>query len=187
MDSELKPFNVREIIRSVIKETYNKIQEKNLELSILIDESVPELIVADSVNLEILLINLISNSINTTEKGEINFSVENITNTEFLFKVVETEGLNENEVRFPYLVSNEKNGDEEISSGKGSESIEYPPLLPGLNVGEGLRRINLNFKLYIDLINHFCDSNNDIFKDIKFYIFKNVVITVTEVINQDYI
>jgi signal transduction histidine kinase len=53
-----------------------KSESKNIKLSYQIDERLPEHITADSVRLNQILMNLVSNPVKFTESGEVAISVE---------------------------------------------------------------------------------------------------------------
>jgi len=72
---ERTPFSLSDIIRSTVKMMESKSNQKNLRISTQIDEKIPEILVGDPVRLNQILLNLISNAIKFTEKGEINISV----------------------------------------------------------------------------------------------------------------
>ena len=70
---ESMPICLRDIIQLNIRMMESK--QKNLELIYRIDEKVPKIILGDSVRLNQILLNLISNAIKFTEKGSICISV----------------------------------------------------------------------------------------------------------------
>ncbi|EHQ24534.1 PAS/PAC sensor hybrid histidine kinase [Mucilaginibacter paludis DSM 18603] len=76
MELETQPFS----LTSVIEETYDlltvKADEKGLDLLYLIDADVPSEIIGDVTRLRQILVNLVSNGIKFTEKGEILISIE---------------------------------------------------------------------------------------------------------------
>lgn len=71
---ELEEVNLKELIRDVLKIFDQKLKEKRLTLKSNIDENI-SVIRGDSFKLEQMLINLIDNAINYTEKGKIEVSL----------------------------------------------------------------------------------------------------------------
>jgi len=72
---ESLPFNLKEVIQSNIRIMGPKFKEKNLGATSNIDEKIPEIILGDSVRLNQVLLNLISNAVKFTEKGEVTIFV----------------------------------------------------------------------------------------------------------------
>jgi PAS domain S-box-containing protein len=75
LDLEENPFNLRTCIESTLNLLAPKAIEKGLELAYLIDPQVPEVIVSDVTRLRQILVNLVSNAVKFTEKGEVTVSV----------------------------------------------------------------------------------------------------------------
>jgi len=69
------PFNLREVIRSIITMVKVKSEQKNLYVRYKVDKQIPELLLGDSVRLNQILLNLISNAIKFTGDGGITISV----------------------------------------------------------------------------------------------------------------
>jgi signal transduction histidine kinase/ActR/RegA family two-component response regulator len=70
---ESMPICLRDIIPLNIRMMEPK--QKNIEITYRIDEKIPEIILGDSVRLNQILLNLISNAIKFTEKGSVSISV----------------------------------------------------------------------------------------------------------------
>jgi len=75
---EIKPFDLREEIRQVIKLLSLKARGKGIELSSRIDATIPECVVTDSVRLRQILINLANNALKFTNKGTVQIAVETL-------------------------------------------------------------------------------------------------------------
>lgn len=71
LELEETEFNVRELIEMVFDLTSTLNQKKELELIYKLDENVPDFIIGDSIRLQQVLINLVTNAIKFTESGEI--------------------------------------------------------------------------------------------------------------------
>jgi two-component system, sensor histidine kinase len=88
------PFNLRDIIRTTMLMMEPKSKQKGISLKCRIDERIPQMIVGDAVRLNQIVLNLVSNAIKFTEKGEIkitvNFIEENAHNISLAFSVRDT-------------------------------------------------------------------------------------------------
>ncbi len=85
MELENEPFNLSTCIEEALDINAKNAQNKNLELIYFIEENVPEIIIGDITRLRQILVNLVSNAIKFTEKGEILISVSSkkLTDTKF--------------------------------------------------------------------------------------------------------
>ncbi|MFZ5572819.1 MAG: response regulator [Thermodesulfobacteriota bacterium] len=88
------PFLLREVVEEVSDMFILKMQEKSLEFIVDIGPDIPRRIIADPFRLRQVLINLVSNALKFTEKGEICLSVakrgESSGRVELLFCVRDT-------------------------------------------------------------------------------------------------
>ena len=75
MTFEKTPFKLDSSISSMLILFETKIQEKNLELVQKYDNRIPEILVGDPVRLHQIILNLVSNAVKFTNKGEIIVSV----------------------------------------------------------------------------------------------------------------
>ncbi|PZO45129.1 MAG: hypothetical protein DCF19_01160 [Pseudanabaena frigida] len=71
IELEEHPFDLRNCIEEMLYLMSSQTAAKFLELSVLIDTEVPQRIIGDSTRLRQVLVNLISNAIKFTERGEI--------------------------------------------------------------------------------------------------------------------
>ncbi|MEY3218852.1 MAG: hypothetical protein RIT27_209 [Pseudomonadota bacterium] len=71
MEFENRPFNLRECVESAFDLIANKALEKHLELGLLFENQTVSTVVGDITRLRQILVNLLSNSVKFTEKGEI--------------------------------------------------------------------------------------------------------------------
>ncbi|MCP9765497.1 response regulator [Lacihabitans soyangensis] len=83
MTFEEIPFKMAASIKAMLHLFETKIQEKNLELEVDYDENIPEVLVGDSVRLNQIILNLVSNAVKFTSTGKITVKVEMLSeNTE---------------------------------------------------------------------------------------------------------
>lgn len=102
LEIEEVDFNLHEIIEGVTDVVIQKIEDKGLELNLMIDQQVPRFLVGDPTRLRQVIINLVSNAVKFTHKGEITIRVSTHTpsvvagkssnpcDTELLFSVEDT-------------------------------------------------------------------------------------------------
>jgi signal transduction histidine kinase/CheY-like chemotaxis protein len=76
------PFSLHEACTSIEMMFYHKIQEKQLDFSLVYDENIPDTIVGDAERLNQVLINLINNAIKFTNKGSVKLSVDLLQKSE---------------------------------------------------------------------------------------------------------
>ncbi len=75
MELEAHDFDIRDSVESVLDMFAPKAAQLNLDLVYQIDPNVPAQIIADSLRLRQVLINLVSNAVKFTSKGEVFISV----------------------------------------------------------------------------------------------------------------
>ncbi len=76
MTFDLLPFNVKASISIMLHLFDIKFQEKDLKLVTNFDNAIPEILLGDSVRLNQIMLNLVSNAIKFTIEGEITVSVK---------------------------------------------------------------------------------------------------------------
>ena len=76
MTFEKRPFEMRESITSILHSFNLKIKEKNLELVKEYDSKIPSMLLGDSVRLNQIILNLMSNAVKFTHKGKIILNVK---------------------------------------------------------------------------------------------------------------
>ena len=94
LDLEFIDVDLRKSIQTVMKPMGIRASQKNLELICYVDPKVPSIVVADSVRLQQILVNLIGNAIKFTERGEVVVGVESLADAngevELHFSVMDT-------------------------------------------------------------------------------------------------
>ena len=103
MEIEKHPFKVSEIIDNINGLMMPRVNEKNLKLIISLDDTVPEIVVGDSLRISQVLFNIIGNAVKFTAKGSITLRVyseeqpDNII--KLFFEVIDTGiGMNDEQL-----------------------------------------------------------------------------------------
>jgi PAS domain S-box-containing protein len=91
IELENKPFDLRECVEDSIEQLASKASEKNIELLYSFDHGTPSVISGDVTRLRQILINLISNGVKFTERGEV-------------FVSLSTEMLEQNKYKLSFAV-----------------------------------------------------------------------------------
>ncbi len=76
LEIEKEEFNIREMIEKSVDILTASAYEKNIELLCEIEPTLPDFFIGDALRIRQILVNLISNAIKFTEKGEIHISVK---------------------------------------------------------------------------------------------------------------
>lgn len=79
MEFEKTPFKLKLSITAMLHLFEIKVQEKNLKLVTEYDDTIPEVLLGDSVRLHQIILNLISNAVKFTNKGSITVAVKLIS------------------------------------------------------------------------------------------------------------
>ncbi len=78
LELEEEPFDLRACIEGALDLLAPKVSEKDLELAYIMDRSVPEMVASDITRLRQILVNLLTNAVKFTDKGEVVLSVKEI-------------------------------------------------------------------------------------------------------------
>ncbi|HLI93283.1 MAG TPA: two-component regulator propeller domain-containing protein, partial [Puia sp.] len=78
MEIEQQDFDLRQCIDGVLDIFYTKVNQSGLRLSCWIEDGVPPHLVGDALRLRQVLINLVSNAVKFTERGEIKVGVSQL-------------------------------------------------------------------------------------------------------------
>lgn len=73
-----QPIKVREVIKDACLYVESNAKLKKIELNYSIEDSVPEVFIGDSIRLSQIFVNLVSNAIKFTEKGEVIISADTV-------------------------------------------------------------------------------------------------------------
>ncbi|MEZ4702836.1 MAG: PAS domain S-box protein [Rhodothermales bacterium] len=79
MELERRPFQVRTLIKGVVELMAPRAVEKGLELRGRVDNLVPDTVIGDETRLSQILVNLLSNALKFTEKGEVSVQLSGAT------------------------------------------------------------------------------------------------------------
>lgn len=71
-----QPFNLRGIVNEVTAIMAAPIAEKDIEISVLADDEVPETLVGDAIRIRQVLNNLVSNAVKHTDVGQVRITLE---------------------------------------------------------------------------------------------------------------
>ena len=75
MELENQPFSLSRCIEEALDQVAAKAAEKNLEIAYQIQENLPLCVIGDLTRLRQILVNLLSNSVKFTDRGEVTTSV----------------------------------------------------------------------------------------------------------------
>ena len=81
MEIEETPFQIRKIVNNVVDLFIDDLRKKNLELVVDIPLDIPMELIGDPLRLQQVIVNLTSNALKFTEKGDICIMVQNIEET----------------------------------------------------------------------------------------------------------
>jgi len=76
LDLEYIPFEIRDTVDETMHLLAQSAHEKNIELSMVVDQDVPQELIGDAMRLQQILTNLIGNAVKFTEKGNIEVKVQ---------------------------------------------------------------------------------------------------------------
>lgn len=71
MDLESQPFDLRSCIEESLDLNAGRASEKGLNLACMVEEPVPQTVIGDPTRLRQILVNLVSNAVKFTDKGEV--------------------------------------------------------------------------------------------------------------------
>jgi GAF domain-containing protein/CheY-like chemotaxis protein len=76
MELENQPFDLRDVIESVLDLIAPKVTEKGLDIAYILEDDVPPAILGDVTRLRQILVNLMANAIKFTDQGEVVLTVK---------------------------------------------------------------------------------------------------------------
>jgi CheY-like chemotaxis protein len=76
MDLEETSFDLFELLQNIISMMRHKAREKNLELLLIHDKTLPQYVIGDSARINQILINLLGNAIKFTESGRVELEIQ---------------------------------------------------------------------------------------------------------------
>ncbi len=131
---EKKDFDMRQMLNDIVHIFEPKVAEKNLIIKLFVSSEVPQIIKADKLRLNQVLVNLIGNAIKFTEAGSISLTVEAKKLTSEYYRItfsVKDTGIG---------ISKEKKEQifEEFKQASGEISIKYGGTGLGLSISKRL-------------------------------------------------
>ncbi len=93
MELENQPFDLRDCVESAMDLVAGRAVEKNIDLAYIIDDDVPVGINGDVTRLRQILLNLLSNSVKFTQKGEVVLNVRRDKRPAYLRVTVRDTGI----------------------------------------------------------------------------------------------
>ena len=133
MEIEHTSFNIFELIELTVAPFTQQTDQKDIELGLFVDPTLPPYVIGDPMKLSQILTNLIGNAIKFTDAyGKINFSVKNVNNENDEIKIrflVEDDGIG--------LTSEQKNS---IFEAYGQASISTSRKYGGTGLGLTISR-----------------------------------------------
>ena len=88
MKIEFENFNLKDLVEETANIFRIKAEHKNLQLDVKLDTKLPKIVRFDSLRLQQILSNFISNSLKFTHKGKVEFNIKLITTKQNLHQVV---------------------------------------------------------------------------------------------------
>jgi signal transduction histidine kinase/CheY-like chemotaxis protein/anti-sigma regulatory factor (Ser/Thr protein kinase) len=99
LELEKVDFKIRDVVEGVSDVVIQKVEDKGLELNMLIKNEIPKHVIGDSGRLRQVIINLVGNAMKFTKEGEINISVHDSSSS-----APEDKPLAENEIELLFGV-----------------------------------------------------------------------------------
>jgi len=194
-----KIFDISKLIESIVANIKEKIKEKDVEFKFFYDDTIPKILLGDSLKLNQILYNLLGNSIKFTSHGCIELKIQNIgkdSNTcKLLIQVSDTGiGISQDKIDHifdPFVQEDEKIKEKYGGTGLGLSIVkDYIELMGGnINVESEKNKgtkfsIILNFNLPKEKLGEKIIENIH-----KYIVFKDSDILILEdnLINQEVI
>lgn len=106
---EQTPFKIVDSLSAMLRLFEPKIEEKNLRLSKVYDQRIPEVLLGDPARLHQIILNLVSNAVKFTNNGKITVTVElleeNAEQVTVRFSVADT-GIGISEIKLAHIFEN---------------------------------------------------------------------------------
>jgi two-component system sensor histidine kinase/response regulator len=81
LDLEAVTFNLEDVLRTLMISVAQRAREKGLELILTVSPTIPVMLIGDPLRLEQVLLNLASNAVKFTERGEVEVKVDLLEKT----------------------------------------------------------------------------------------------------------
>ncbi len=76
LELEKRPFAMREVVDNIRELMLPRVNEKNIDIRIEVDGSVPEAVIGDSLKFSQILLNLLGNAVKFTKAGHVSLSMK---------------------------------------------------------------------------------------------------------------
>lgn len=99
-------FKIKELLTGLVQMIRVKADEKNLKLSLIYDENIPDLLIGDQLRLNQVLLNLLNNAVKFTEKGSVTLEVQTLEEKNKIAKllfIVKDTGVGISEEKLPRI------------------------------------------------------------------------------------
>lgn len=129
--------DLRQLGKGIIDLMRFKAEEKKLEISLHVEETVPETVMADGMRISQVLLNLVGNALKFTQKGYVKLRIERVSETESGHKVkftVEDTGIGMSEEHMSNIFS-------EYGQASENTSYQYGGTGLGLTISQKLVRL----------------------------------------------
>lgn len=90
LELENTPFNVNELLQTVVQRIQNIADANGVALKSTLDPKLPPLLMGDTGRLEQVMVNLVSNAVRFTEKGRVDITIEPANNKQWQIVVKDT-------------------------------------------------------------------------------------------------
>lgn len=126
MSFEQIPFNLSDSISTMLQLFETKLKDKNIQLIKEYDESIPQVVIGDSMRLRQIILNLMSNAVKFTSEGKITMSVrllkEDTEKVTIEFMLTDT-GIGIPESKLEHIFINFEQAHNDVSNSYGGTGL----------------------------------------------------------------
>ncbi len=194
-----KIFDFNKLVYSVVSNIKEKIKEKGIELKLDYDDSIPKILIGDSLKLNQILYNLLGNSAKFTNKGYIELKLKllekDISSCKLMIQVSDTGiGISENKLEHifdPFVQEDETIKEKYGGTGLGLSIVkDYVELMGGKIDAKSEKNKGTSFTIILTFsLPKEKENAKDITKIQKYIVFNDAKILILEdnLINQEVI